>query len=90
MHLSIYAGILIVLFLITFSFSILFRHKKYAYAALYAEGVKNENNGHFAAALENYISVLAEIKNYRFHEKMRCQLADKIKVLRSTIEYESR
>ncbi|MEI9935364.1 MAG: hypothetical protein WDM71_11080 [Ferruginibacter sp.] len=51
--------------------------------------MKNENNGLFKAALENYITVLAEIKKYRFNEKMEQQLIDKIKVLRSAIEYES-
>ncbi len=66
-----------------------FRRKKYSYTALYTEAVKNENNGLFKAALENYITVLAEIKKYRFNEKMEQQLIDKIKVLRSAIEYES-
>ncbi len=77
------------LILLITSCIILFRRKKYTYPALYAEAVKNENNGHFKEALENYITVLAEIKKYRFNEKMEQQLIEKIKVLRSAIEYES-
>jgi hypothetical protein len=90
MHLSLYLGIILIVLLLTaITATILFRRKKYAYTALYAEGVRNENNGFFIAALKNYSTVLAEIKNYRFHGKMQEQLTDKIKVLRSAIEYES-
>jgi flagellar biosynthesis/type III secretory pathway M-ring protein FliF/YscJ len=89
MHLSLYIGLLIILLLVAVTVAILFRRKKYSYTALYAEGVKNENNGRFVAALQNYSTVLAEIKNYRFHQEMKEQLTDKIKVLRSAIEYES-
>jgi hypothetical protein len=67
----------------------LLHRKKQDYTALYAEGVKNENNGFYKAALENYSTVLVEIKKQRFNDKMQEQLIDKIKVLRSAIEYES-
>ena len=89
MHLSLYIGLFIVLLLITFSIAILFPRKKYTYTKFYTEGIRNENDGHFAAALENYNNALAEIKKYKFHEKMKQQLIQKIKVLKSTIEYES-
>ena len=69
MHLSLYIGVFIILLLIGITVALLFRRKKYAYTALYAEGVRNENNGLFVAALQNYSTVLAEIKNYRFHEE---------------------
>jgi len=86
---SIYIVILIVLVVLIFSVAILFRRKKYTYTSLYAEGIKNENNGSFAAALESYNNALAEVEKYKFHEKMKQQLLEKIKILKSTIEYES-
>jgi hypothetical protein len=89
MHLPLYMGIFIVLLILVFSVALLFRRKKYTYAELYAEGVKNENDGYFKAALENYNNALAEVEKYKFHEKMKQQLIEKIKVLKSAIEYES-
>ena len=51
--------------------------------------IKNENNGSYEAALMNYNHALAEVEKYKFHEKMKQQLLEKIKVLKSAIEYES-
>jgi len=81
--------VFIVLLIIASSIGILFYRKKYTYTAPYAEAIKKENDGCFAEALENYNSALAEVKKYKFHEKMEHQLVQKIKVLKSTIEYES-
>jgi hypothetical protein len=89
MHLPLYLGILVILIVIAFSFAFLFHRKKYTYTSLYDEGIRNENNGYFSAALENYNNALAEVEKYKFHEKMKQQLIQKIKVIKSTIEYES-
>jgi hypothetical protein len=89
MHLPLYLGAFIIIVVIAFSFVFLFGRKKYTYTVLYDEGIKNENNGHFSAALENYNNALAEVEKYKFHEKMKQQLIQKIKVIKSTIEYES-
>ncbi len=89
MHLPLYLSVLIVLIVMAFAAVFLFRSKKYTYSALYDEGIKNENNGFFTAALENYNNALIEIEKYKFHEKMKEQVIQKIKVIKSTIEYES-
>jgi hypothetical protein len=88
MHLSLYLGGFIILLVATFSAIAYFR-KKYTYTDLYAEGVKNENDGYYKAALENYSKALAEVEKYKFHEDMKQQIVQKIKVLKSAIEYES-
>ena len=89
MHLSLYLGGLIILLVAGFYFAVSFFRKKYTYTDLYAEGVKNENDGAFKAALENYSKALAEVEKYKFHDDMKQQIVQKIKVLKSAIEYES-
>jgi hypothetical protein len=89
MHAGIYTGALVALLILFFLAMFLFRRKKYTYTSLYAEGIKNENNGFYKAALVNYNNALAEVEKYKFHEKMKTQLTEKIKILKSAIEYES-
>ena len=88
MHLSLYLSGFVVLLIAAFS-AIAFFRKKYTYTDLYAEGVKNENDGYYKAALENYSKALAEVEKYKFHEDMKQQIVQRIKVLKSAIEYES-
>ena len=89
MHTGVYVSVFIGVLILAFLIALLFRRKKYTYTSLYAEGVKNENDGFFEAALENYNNALVEVGKYKFHEKMKEQIIEKMKVLKSAIEYES-
>lgn len=88
MHLLIYVAAIVVL-VIAFSIFFLLHGKKDSYTELYNEGIKKENNGYFTAALEDYNKALAEVEKYKFQDKVKDRIIQKIKVLKSTIEYES-
>lgn len=88
MHVGIYVGFFVAVVILGVLITLMASRKKYTYTSLYEEGVKNENNGSFEAALENYNNALAEVEKYKFHEKMKEQIIEKMKVLKSAIEYE--
>jgi hypothetical protein len=54
----------------------------------YYEGLRNENNGSYRLALRNYENALGEIRKLRRDSKFGRKIADRIRILRTTIEYE--
>src|ERR1700737_2005733 len=63
-------------------------HKKNSHTELFSEGVRNENEGHYNLALHNYEDALSEIRKLNIHNKFGKKIAQRIKILRTTIEYE--
>jgi hypothetical protein len=56
---------------------------------LYYEGLRNENNGSYQLALRNYEDALSEIRKIRRNNKFGRKIADRIRILRTTIAYEN-
>jgi len=56
---------------------------------LYCEGLRNENNGSYRLALYNYENALNEIRKLRRNSKFGRKIADRIRILRTTMEYEN-
>lgn len=54
---------------------------------LFNEALKNENSGYFEEAVITYETALNEIKKIRFHGTLKNKIIDKIKVLRTILEY---
>jgi hypothetical protein len=55
---------------------------------LYREGVRNENNGRYITALQNYEDALLDIRKLKMTNKFGEKIAQRIKVLQTTIDYE--
>jgi len=77
--LPVILGVLIVLFIM---------HKKSSHTELYSEGVRNENEGRYSQALRNYEGALEEIRKLKINRKFGKKIALRIKILRTTINYE--
>jgi hypothetical protein len=58
------------------------------YTGLYNEGLKNENAGHYQLALDNYEGALLEMLKFRSVQKLTKIINQRIRILRTTIEYE--
>jgi hypothetical protein len=56
---------------------------------LYCEGLRNENNGSYQLALYNYENALNEIRKLRRNSKFGRKIADRIRIIRTTMEYEN-
>jgi len=61
--------------------------KKSLPVRLFIEAQRNENDGYFEEAIISYESALDEAKKVRFHSSLKNRIADKLKVLHTTIEY---
>ncbi len=77
--LPVFGGILIFLFIL---------YKKNSHTELYSEGVRNENDGLYNQALHNYEDALSEIRKLNTHDKFGEKIAQRIKILRTTMDYE--
>jgi hypothetical protein len=75
----IVVGLAVILFIL---------HKKNSHTELYSEGVRNENNGSYKLALRNYEDALNEIRKLNINNKFGEKIAGRIKILRTTIDYE--
>ncbi len=69
-------GVLLVLFLLN----------KKSHTELYSEGVRNENDGRYNLALHNYEDALSEIRKHNINNKFGEKIAQRIKILRTTID----
>ena len=76
--------ILIGLFAIVYLF-----HKRNTHTELYSRALHHENNGSYELALHNYEDALSEVRKLRLNDKFGHKIAAKIRVLRTTIEYEN-
>jgi hypothetical protein len=63
-------------------------YKQNAHTELYSEGVRNENEGRYVQALHNYEDALSEIRKLRLSKKFGQKIDQRIKVLRTIINYE--
>jgi hypothetical protein len=63
-------------------------YKKNSHTELYSEGLRNENNGCYTSALHNYEDALSEIRKLKLNNKFGVKIAQRIKILRTTIDYE--
>jgi hypothetical protein len=64
-------------------------HKRNSHTELYSQALRHENNGSYEKALHNYQDALSEVRKLRLNDKFGHKIADKIRVLRTTIEYEN-
>ena len=63
-------------------------YKKNGHTELYSEGLRNENDGQYTLALHNYEDALSEIRKLNTNDKFGEKIAQRIKILRTTIDYE--
>ena len=66
---------------------ILYRRKN-SHTELYSEGLHNENNGDYDLALHNYEEALNEMKKAKPDNRFYNKITQKIKILRTLVEYE--
>ena len=78
---SIITGIIIIIVFIRI-------YKRRSHTELYSEGVRNENNGYYEQALQNYEDALSENRKLKLGGKFGKRISQKIKILRTTIDYE--
>ena len=62
--------------------------KKNIPVRLFAQALKNENNGHLEEAVITYECALVEVKKIRFHTELKKKIIEKLKVLNMMIEYD--
>ena len=86
---SLYFLLFIVLIVIALVAIVFILHKKNSNTELYSEGVRNENNGLYNQALHNYTDALNEARKLNIDNKFRVKIAQRIKILRTTIDYEN-
>lgn len=68
---------------------LILKYRKMTSTEWYSEGLRNENNGSYRLALNNYENALSEIRKLRRNSKFGRRIADRIRILRTTIEYEN-
>jgi hypothetical protein len=56
---------------------------------LFVEALRDENSGHFEEALIAYEMSLNEFKKIRSHSNLKNKIIEKLKVLRTVIEYKN-
>ncbi len=86
---SIYILFLILLISVIVALGVVARYKKTSHTELYREGVRNENDGHYKLALQNYEDALIEIKKLKLDNKFGVKIALRVKILRTFLDYES-
>jgi len=85
LYLLLFISLLVITLIIVFYAS----HKKNIHTELYMEGVRNENNGLYKIALDNYQAALAEIRKHKIPNTLGKKIDEKIKMLHTIIEYEA-
>lgn len=83
-YLILFVGIVIIALAIVLV--VLF--SKNSHTELYSEGLRNENDGHYNMALQNYEDALREIRKLKLDNKFGEKITQRIKILRTTIDYE--
>jgi hypothetical protein len=75
-----------VIFVLAIVLIVIFR--KNGHTELYSEGLRNENDGRYYLALQNYEEALSEIRKLKLDNKFGDKITQRIKILRTTIDYE--
>jgi hypothetical protein len=87
---SLFYVIIFVLPIVTIlSVLIYLLQKQNSHTQLYSEGLRDENNGRYETALHKYEDALNEIRKLRLEDKFGHKIAARIRVLRTTIDYEN-
>jgi hypothetical protein len=76
--------VLLIVILLIYFFVV---RKKNVPVGLFVEGIRNENNGHFEAAIINYETALNEVKKIRFNSTLKNKIIQKLKLLHTVVEY---
>jgi hypothetical protein len=63
-------------------------YRKSGHTELYREGVRNENDGRYELALQNYEDALSEIQKLKLDNQFGIKISQRIKVLRNYMLYE--
>ena len=85
----IYLLLFIAFAVIAIIFFLIARYKNNSHTELYREGVRNENDGQYELALKNYQDALSEIRKLKGDNKFRDKISERIKMLRTLIDYET-
>ncbi len=85
---SVYLALFIIMVIIGSIIFFIAHYKKNSHTELYKEGVRNENDGRYTSALQNYEDALIEIRKLKLDNKFSEKIAQRIKVLQTTIDYE--
>jgi len=88
MSFSFYLFLFISLILFGLGIAFTIQRRKKSRSELYNKGVHNENDGHYNLALHNYADALSEMRRLNIKNNLSRKIAERVKVLRSTIEYE--
>ena len=63
-------------------------HKRSRHTQLYSKGMRHENAGDYNLAIHNYEDALNEIVKRKQDKEFASKIIQKIKILRTTIDYE--
>jgi len=85
----IYLLLIVALVIIIIVVLLFARYKKNSHTELYKEGVRNENDGQYTLALQNYEDALSEIRKLKVDNKFGDKILERIKMLRTLIDYEN-
>jgi hypothetical protein len=85
---SISLGLFIALVVVAVAVLLFAQYKKNSHTELYKEGVRHENEGEYKKALQNFEDALSEIRKLNTDNKFGNKISDRIKILRTIIEYE--
>jgi hypothetical protein len=85
---SLYLLLFITSMILALVIVLIANYKKNSHAELYKEGVRNENDGHYMQALQNYEDALSEIKKLKLDNKFGAKIAQRIKILRTFVDNE--
>ena len=67
---------------------VIVRIKRNDHSELYSEGLRNENEGRYYLAMENYVDALNSAGKITKNNKLSGKITQRIKILRNTIDYE--
>ncbi|HSZ86433.1 MAG TPA: hypothetical protein VK787_10400 [Puia sp.] len=85
---SFYLFSFITLLVLSFIIFLVAHYKKNSHTELYKQGVRNENNGRYTIALQNYEDALSEVRKLKIDNKFGKKIAERIKILQTTVDYE--
>jgi hypothetical protein len=78
--------LLSVVVLLIYSFVL---RKKNRPVELFVEALRDENSGHFEAAIITYENALKEVKKVKFNSSLKNKIIGKLKLLHTVLEYKN-
>ena len=83
-------GLLFLTVILIFSIRFFILWKKSIPMSFFAEALRNENDGLYEEAATAYERALVKFRPIRFHRHLRNKITEKVRVLRTIIEYNNR